>query len=119
MNQQKKLESMLVIAAGFVGLWFVYNAKWMLIAAFLVALVGALSVKLTSGITWLWFKLAQILGWVNSKVLLGIVFYLFLFPISFLMKIFSKTALILNSGKSSYFSERNHTYKPEDLENIW
>ena len=35
-----------------------------------------------------WMFLGEVLGWVNSKIILGLIFFLVLFPISFIMKIF-------------------------------
>ena len=119
MNREKRLESMLIIAAGFIVLFFAFKLKWLLLIALTVAVLGAVSKLATQGITWLWFKIAEILGWVNSRVLLGIIFFLFLFPISLLMRLLSKMTIKMKREKVTYYSERNHTYKPEDLENVW
>ena len=36
----------------------------------------------------IWMKIGLILGWINSKIILGIVFFLILIPISIIMKLF-------------------------------
>ena len=33
-----------------------------------------------------WMKLGHILGWINSKLILGVIFFIVLLPIAFLMK---------------------------------
>tara|TARA_B100001989_G_C24505645_1_gene447380 strand:- start:391 stop:786 length:396 start_codon:yes stop_codon:yes gene_type:complete len=35
-----------------------------------------------------WISLGNLLGWLNSKIILGLIFFTILIPISFLMKIF-------------------------------
>ena len=35
-----------------------------------------------------WISLGNLLGWLNSKIILGIIFFTIVIPISFLMKIF-------------------------------
>ena len=119
MTKEKKLEAMLVIAAGFILLFFIFKIKWFLLTAFLIAALGALSELFTNAVTWLWFKIAEILGWINSRILLGIVFFIFLFPMALLMKALNKITVQLKRNKSSYYSERDHLYTPEDLENTW
>ena len=36
-----------------------------------------------------WMKLGSVLGWINSRIILGIIFFLVLFPIAFIMKLFN------------------------------
>lgn len=110
---------MLIIAAGFMVLFFIFKIKWFLLVAFVVSFLGAMSKLFTDGVTWVWFKISEILGWINSRILLGIVFFFFLFPLAMLMKLFNKVSIILKKGKASYYSDRNHLYKAEDLENVW
>lgn len=119
MTREKKLESMLVISAGFIVLFIVFKIKWLLLTAFVIAFLGAMSTLFTDAVTWLWFKLSEMLGWLNSRVLLGIVFFIFLAPMAFLMRLLNKITIKLKKGDSSYYSDRNHLYKPEDLENVW
>jgi len=118
-SKEKKLKSMLVIAAGFIVLSFIFKNNWFLLVSFLVAFFGSMWPSFTAGVTWFWFKLSVILGWINSRVLLGIVFFVFLFPIAFLMRVLSKGALKIKKEKGSYYTERNHTYLSGDLENTW
>lgn len=119
MNREKKLEAVLVIAAGFMLLFFAFKFKWLLLVAFFVAALSALSDSALHAITWFWFKLAHVLGWLNTRILLALVFYLFLFPVALVVKLFNKDGLKLKNKDVSCFSPRNHTYKAEDLENTW
>lgn len=110
---------MLIIAAGFIVLFLIFKLNWMLIVSLAVAVLGAMSKLATQGITWVWFKIAEILGWINSRILLGAIFFLFLFPLSLLMRALNKITIKMKKQKDTYYSERNHTYTTEDLENSW
>jgi len=45
-----------------------------------------------------WMKLADILSWVNTRLLLGIIFYLILSPVGLFMRLFRIDLLEKNSG---------------------
>ena len=119
MNREKKLESVLIISAGFLVLFFVFKIKIFIFISLLILLLSAMSDLFTDGLTWLWFKLAEVLGWINSRILLGLIFFLFLFPVALIARLLNKTSISFKKNKDTYYSERNHTYTPEDIENMW
>ena len=41
----------------------------------------------------IWLKVGNVLGWINSRIILGIMFFLLIFPIGLLLKIFGKDAM--------------------------
>lgn len=76
--------------------------------------------KIANAMEWIWFKIAFLLGWVNSRILLSIVFFLFLFPIALIASLFTKDPLQIRSvNKDSFYSNREHLYSKADLKNIW
>lgn len=83
--------------------------------------VGSMAIpKLAAWIHWAWMKLAEGLGWVNSRILLGLVFFLLLTPIALLVRLFRKDPLQLKPPKAeSLFHERDHVFTAKDLENPW
>lgn len=84
--------------------------------------VGLLSLIIPAareGILWLWFKIAEILGWINGRIILSVVFFVVLFPFAVLFRLTTKNPLRLKNLESSAFDERNHTYTKKDLQNIW
>jgi hypothetical protein len=51
----------------------------------------------------LWMKIGYILGWLNSKIILGLIFFILIIPISLIMKIMGYDPLKVNkSNKKSY-----------------
>jgi len=67
----------------------------------------------------IWFKLSAILGYVASKVLLSILFFIFVLPIGLIRKLFGSDALQLKawqSGNQSVFINRNHLFTSGDIQ---
>ena len=126
MNREKKVEAILVIVLGFLFLYFVfgrwkgYNVDWMLYVSIGVGMLSMMSDTIMNGVTWAWFKFAEILGnYVTGPILLGVVFFLILFPISILARIFSKDNLMRKRRSDSYYVDRSHAYVAKDIEDIW
>lgn len=116
----KEYETILVITVGF-GLLY----AWLEHAVLLYLSVGLgtaslLSPLLRRWIVWVWEKLAFALGYVNSRVLLTLVFYLILTPVALLSRLFSSGHRPSSGEKTtSYFTTRHHTFSPKDMENPW
>jgi hypothetical protein len=55
-----------------------------------------------------WMKLAHVLSWINTRLLLCVVFYVLFFPIGLIMKLFGFDPLDrkLERDRSSYWQER-------------
>ena len=119
MNRERKLESVLVIAIGFLVLFFIFKIKIFILVSLLVLLLSVMSDLIMDGITWVWFKIAEILGWINARILLAVVFFIILFPISLMARLLNKTAINFKKNNNTYYKERNHTYLLEDIENMW
>lgn len=92
--------------------WFVISSASIAVLYLLFPIVGELIVKV-------WFKIGHVLGWINTRILLTLVFYLILFPISMIYRMFNKNSLQRKRSTESIFIERNHLYQKKDLENIW
>lgn len=85
-----------------------------------IGLLSLISSRIESAIIWVWFKIAELLGWINTRIILTLVFFLFLTPIALLRKVFSKKdPMKLRNKYSSTYVERDHTYVAKDLDNIW
>ena len=52
-----------------------------------------------------WMKLGHILGWVNSRIILGLVFVIVLQPISLIMKIFNYDPLRKKKNNQKSYRE--------------
>ena len=67
----------------------------------------------------IWLGLSDLLGAVVSRILLSMVFFFVVTPISLLRRLFGKDSLklrVFKAGQGSVMVERNHTFVGEDLE---
>ncbi len=114
-------KDILVIVLGFLVFYLITKKNFLLYLSGGIALAGVLSEFLAEKMVWGWYKLAEGLGYVSSRILLSIVFFLFLTPLAMLSRLFRKgDALQLKKKLSgSYFTERRHMYVKEDLEKMW
>ncbi|MBN1199540.1 MAG: hypothetical protein JXA23_09330 [Bacteroidales bacterium] len=118
-NRQKQLETTLVIAMGFLVLYFIFHLPWLLIVSLAVGLAGILSSFLAGWITWFWDTLARGLNYVIPKLLLGITFYFILFPLALLSRMSHKDPLLLSRKHGSYFVTRNVQFDKSSFEKVW
>jgi len=67
-----------------------------------------------------WTFLSNILGWISRHIILFFLFYFFLTPFSYLLKLLGKQTVQTRWKKEkSFFWERDHVYTPYDFNNPW
>ncbi len=66
-----------------------------------------------------WMKLGLMLGWINSNLILGFVFFLILLPIALIMKIFKYDPLKLKRKKQYISYREKNNQKNIDLTRIF
>ena len=121
-SEADKAKAQLVIVTGLLVFYFIFGSRypWLLYAAGTIGVI-CIAIPIVGG--WIvkgWFKLAEILGAINGRILLSLVFFLILFPIAVLSRLGRKNPLSLRSEhKDSAFTERNHLYTPKDLAQVW
>ena len=75
---------------------------WSLFVSFIFLVLGLMNSKILSPLNLLWFKFGILLGKIVSPVVMGIIFFLVVTPISKILKIFGKDVLNLkfNNNKT-------------------
>tara|TARA_B100000886_G_scaffold337950_1_gene299770 strand:+ start:757 stop:1149 length:393 start_codon:yes stop_codon:yes gene_type:complete len=58
-----------------------------------------------------WMNLGYILGWINSRIILGLVFFIVLQPIAILMKLFGHDPLRLKKSNQKSYKEDKINHK--------
>jgi hypothetical protein len=99
----------------FAGRGFLAAAALLLAAGLFLKPAGALVARA-------WLRLAEALGAVNSRILLGAIFYLFLTPIALLARLFRGDFLDLKrraGAGRSYWHAHDHAYTAEDIGKLW
>ena len=67
---------------------------------------------------YIWFTIANIIGFFISKIVLTLIFIIFLVPFGIIMRLFGNDNLKLKQFKNSnksVFVERNHIFTKEDI----
>ena len=119
-HKSEPVKTCLTIAVGFIVIFLSTKGLWALYIALVIGLIGMFSDYLSQKIDYLWMKLTWVLSLIVPKILLGAVFYLFLFPISVLSKLFGKRdPLLLKNGVKSTFVEKNKAFSKQDFEKPW
>jgi hypothetical protein len=81
---------------------------WALIISSIFLILGLVNSKLLSPLNNLWFRFGIFLGKIISPIIMGIIFFLVVTPIGFLMRILGKDLLNLKFNKEkSYWIEKN------------
>jgi len=119
MKREKSLEAILVITTGFLIIYLFKPVSIFLYVAVSVGFIGVFIKPIATLLAKIWFKIGDLLGFFVSKVVLAIVFYLLVFPISVLYRLFNGDTLNLKNSKSSLWTNREHTYSKSDLKNSW
>jgi len=111
--------SLTVIITGFSLLFVYFRSEWILLPV-VIASGGFISGRFGEWVHLTWMKLARALGWINSRILLGVVFYALLTPIALIARLLGKTSIRKKAdAATSQFTIRNHLYNQNDLEHPW
>jgi len=111
--------TIIVISTGFLILYLIFSWHWAIIVSLVVGVIGIASPFLSKKIEWLWMKLSKLLGYIVPNILLSLVFYLLLFPISLLYKLFVNDPLMLSNKYKTYFIDINKKMDKKSFEKIW
>ncbi|NPU83480.1 MAG: hypothetical protein HPY65_03245 [Syntrophaceae bacterium] len=101
--------------------FLIFGSRWLLWAAVFLAVANTFENRLTTAIAKGWLAFAQWIGRINSRILLTLIFFLFLTPIAWLYRLFNRTLVdhFRADTRTSTFQERNHRWEPADFEKIW
>tara|TARA_A100001015_G_scaffold139406_1_gene154571 strand:+ start:905 stop:1285 length:381 start_codon:yes stop_codon:yes gene_type:complete len=95
-----------------IGLWPLKNGgdinSYFLIASTIFLILGLINSKILSPLNKLWIKFGEILGAVIAPIVMAIVYFIFLTPVSLIVRVFGKDLLGLKffKKKKSYWIKR-------------
>jgi hypothetical protein len=119
MTKEKSVETCLVLSTGLLFLYFVFHLQVCLTVSFIIGIIGVFIKPIAIPISWFWIKLGEMMGFITSKIVLTVVFFVFLLPISAFYRIVKKDTFGLKNNKGSYWKDRQKKFIPNDLDNIW
>ncbi len=81
---------------------------WLLIVAIIFLALGLLNSKILTPLNKIWFKFGLLLGSIVSPIIMSIIFFFVVTPISFVMKILGKDILNLKlNNNNTYWVEKS------------
>lgn len=114
------VKTVLTIVVGFILVYLITKMKWSLSVAFFVGLAGVLSDFLAKQIDFVWMKLTLVLSYIVPNIVLTIVFYVFLFPIALLTRLFGKKdPMHLKNTASTLFKHNEKVFDKAYFEKHW
>ena len=100
-----------VLLLGFVIPWLLSRPipRWPFIIGAPLMFFGLVFPQALKPIYIVWMKAAEALGWFNTRVILGVFFFLVITPFAFFIKVFRKDllGLRLDTGSKTYWQNRD------------
>ena len=117
-RMERQFAALLAAIAAMVAVWPLFAAgpaawSWG-VAAVAVLLLAWRAPRLLTPLALAWLWLGHLLGAVNSRVILALVFFLVVTPVALLFRLFGRDALRLKQVRaSSYWLEQDKQWSPE------
>jgi hypothetical protein len=92
MARLETVKTLNILALAALALHFISGAAWLPWLAALLLLAAATDNFIGRGVAAGWLKFAEALGQFNTRLLLGLVFYLVLTPVALLYRLFNRAA---------------------------
>lgn len=118
-NDPSTPKTQLVIVTGLLVIGAIFQDETFAYASLIIGVLSLVIPEAGDYIVWVWYKIAEGLGWFNSRILLSLIYFIIVTPVGILFRLFGNDPLLLKDKKGSMFHFKEHTYKKEDLENPW
>jgi hypothetical protein len=114
------VKTILTISLGLIVVYLITKKQWVLSVSFVVGLIGILSDFLSQKIDFVWMKISWLLSLIVPNIVLSLIFYLLLFPISLLAKLFGeKDTLRLKNNSKTNFIDFKGSFDKSSFERTW
>lgn len=75
--------------------------RWPWIVAAVFAVLGLATPAVLSPVYRIWMKIGHVLGWINTRIILGVVFYGMFMPMGFVMRLLGKDPMARKFDKNA------------------
>lgn len=119
-NTTNHLQTLAVLGIGFSIFFLITDNRYFIYLVIGLLASGSISTKVGKGIDYVWMKIGEFLGLIVPNIILGVIFYIFLTPIAFLSRLFSKEdQLLLKKTTKTSFKESLKLYNTKYFETPW
>ncbi|OGS10895.1 MAG: hypothetical protein A2234_04060 [Elusimicrobia bacterium RIFOXYA2_FULL_58_8] len=120
-TREKDLETIVILAAAALVFFLIFRKNAFIFAAFGLLLLGLFFKCTAAAVSAGWLKFAEVLGTFNTRVILGLVYFVVLTPIALVFRALIKRHV--NSPRTAfdgtYFTVRDHSFGAPDFEKMW
>jgi hypothetical protein len=114
-KQARKTALIVAAVLALISVWNIYRGRFTVVAVFggiavLLTLIGLFVPVAARGFHRLWMGIAGVLGYVNSRILLTILYYLLLTPYGLISRLFGRDPLDRRgASRDTYWVKREST----------
>ncbi|PKQ45165.1 SxtJ family membrane protein [Confluentibacter flavum] len=119
MSREKGLETIIILALASLIVYLKFDTNWAIYLALGLLVLSFISKKITIIIAETWFSFAHYLGLVMNQIIMFIIFYMVLIPLSFFQRLMGSNQILKKNKSNSYFHKRNHLFTTKDIERPW
>lgn len=118
-SRKKQIETLAAISLGLFIIYFLSKAEWPLYVIPALLFTALFVTPLAGLITMIWLKITGFIGKINGYILLSVIFYLVITPVSLLRKLLRGKNFMQKNQSDSMYVDKQHTYVAKDLEHPW
>lgn len=120
--EQNALETIAVLAFVSIALGLFFKLNILLYLALCLLFIGIFLRALSIRIANIWLKFSGVLGGISTRVVLTLIYFVFLTPIAFFYRLFHGDFFSLkrqDAAGTTYWCTRDYVYGLKDFENPW
>lgn len=119
-NKANPVSTVLVLIVASIILYLLYSMVEFLYLSILFGIIAILSSKATLYIHWIWMGIAKILSYIVPNILLTLIFFLILLPLSLFSKLFRNSDLLnIKKNPDSLWIEHDRIFSKDYFEKPW
>jgi hypothetical protein len=97
-------------------IWGLAMPLWPVITAGVLAAMALILPASLRPVYKVWMRFAEALGWINTRIILGVLFYLMFVPVGFVMRLFNDPMRRKFDETADSYRVPSNTVKPENRE---
>ena len=97
-------------------IWDFAPPVWPLVVASILILMALAYPKSLGPVYTVWMKFANVLGWINTRIILGLIFYTLFMPVGFVVRAVSDPMRRKQDNESDSYREESRQPKIENME---
>lgn len=119
MNREKGLETIIILVLASLIVYLKFDTIWAIYLSLGLLAISLISKEITIIVARGWFSFSHYFGIVMNQIIMFVIFYLVLIPLSFFQRLMGSNHIFRKNKNNSYFHKRNHLFIRKDIERPW